>query len=310
MKILLMLLLLSGAAHAQSTHALIVTGLAGEPRIAQDLQRDGVALRDAVAKRFGGTAVLLSATSTPRSDRAAIQQAFAGLATSSAQGDRILVVLMGHASAEGEDPRFNIPGPDITAADLAKALNGLSNRSVAVVMATTSSGAFLPALSEPGRIVITATRSGRENEEVVFPRFFANALANDGADTNKDGGVSLAEAFDFARRETTRFYEQAKRLPTEHALLEDNGDGKGSLDIAQGEDGAAARRFVLKAGGSSVTTAAPPADARRTALEKQIADLRARKATMEAAAYDAELESLLLQLARLNREIRAAEEKQ
>src|SRR5687768_232544 len=221
MRALLLLLFVSTAAHAQNTQALIITGLVGEPRIGTEMQRDASALRDAVTRRFGGTARVLTSTTTPRSDRAGLQQAFVALAKTSALGDRVLVVLIGHASAEGGEARFNIAGPDVTASEIAGMLSPLRDRSVAVVIATTASGAFVPALSAPGRIVITATRSGGENEEVAFTRFFARALNEDGADSNKDGGVSLAEAFDYARSEVARYYEQNKRLATEHALLDD-----------------------------------------------------------------------------------------
>ena len=307
MRVLLLLLFVSTAAQAQSTHALIITGLAGEPRIENEMQRDAAALRDAVTKRFGGTARVLASTTAPRSDRAGIQQAFAALARTTAAGDRVLVVLIGHASAEGGEARFNIAGPDVTAAELAGMLPPLRDRSVAVVVATTSSGAFVPALSAPGRVVITATRSGGENEEVAFTRYFARALSEDGADSNKDGGVSLAEAFEYARSEVARYYEQNKRLATEHALLDDNGDGKGSLNL-EGTDGPRARLFVLRAGGTAVASDTVRALlARRAALEAEIAALRERKSGMAESAYNTQLETLLVQLARVNQAIRAAE---
>ena len=307
MKALLLLLFFSTAAHAQNTHALIITGLAGEPRIGTEMQRDAAALRDAITKRFGGTARVLATTTTPRSDRAGIQQAFAALAKAAAPGDRVLVVLIGHASAEGGDARFNIAGPDVTAAEIASMLSPLRDRSMAVVVATAASGAFVPALSAPGRIVITATRSGRENEEVAFTRHFARALSEDGADSNKDGGVSLAEAFDYARSEVARYYEQNKRLATEHALLDDNGDGKGSLNL-DGTDGTRAKLFVLRAGGSVAASDTVRAlQARRAALETRIAELKERKASMAEAAYNTQLEALLVQLARVNQAMRAAE---
>jgi hypothetical protein len=309
MRVLLLLLFMSTAAQAQNTHALIVTGLSGEPRIAVDFQRDGLAMQNAVTKRFGGRAVLLSATTTPRSDRPGLQQAFANLAKTSAAGDRILIVLVGHASAEGGEARFNIPGPDVTASEIAKMLDGLRDRNLAIVLATTSSGAFVPALSAPGRVVVTATRSAGENEEVVFPRHFARALSEEVSDLDKDGGVSVAEAFEYARREVTRYYETEKRLPTEHALLDDNGDGKGSLDTT-GADGERARLFILRASSGVVASdTVRVLQARRTALEGQIANLKDRKTSMPAATYENELEALLLQLARVSQAMRAAEGK-
>jgi hypothetical protein len=307
MRVLFLLLFLSTATHAQSTQALIITGLAGEPAIENEMQRDAAALRDAITRRFGGTARVLTSSSSPRSDRAGLQQALAALAKTTAAGDRVLVVLIGHASAEGGEARFNIAGPDVTASELAGMLPASRDRNVAVVVATTSSGAFVPALSGSGRVIITATRSGAENEEVAFTRFFARALSEDGADSNKDGGVSLAEAFDYARSEVTRYYEQNKRLATEHALLDDNGDGKGSLNL-DGADGTRAKLFVLRSGSSMIASDTVRAlQARRAALETQIAGLKERKSSMAESAYDTQLEALLVQLARVNQAMRAAE---
>jgi hypothetical protein len=307
MRALLFLLFFSTAAHAQNTYALIITGLAGEPRIESEMQRDATALRDAITKRFGGTARVLTSTSSPRSDRAGLQQAFAALAKATAPGDRVLVVLIGHASAEGGEARFNVAGPDVTASELAGMLPAMHDRNVAVVVATTSSGAFVEAMSATGRVVITATRAGRENEEVAFTRYFARALSEDVADSNKDGGISLAEAFNYARSEVARYYEQNKRLATEHALLDDNGDGKGSLNL-DGADGTRAKLFVLRAGGAVIASDTVRAlQARRAALETQIAALRERKASMAEATYNTQLEALLVQLARVNQAMRAAE---
>jgi len=298
-------------ATAQATHALIITGVSGEPRLAQQFARDAGMIRDAITRRFGGRATLLAESGTPRSDKAGMVQAFAQLSASTSAGDHVLIVLIGHGSAQGSEARFNIPGPDVTASDLAQLLAPLKDRNLALVIATSASGAFVPALSGPGRTVISATRSGAENEETVFAQHFARALSEDVADVNKDGAVALSEAFDYARREVARFYQQHNRLATEHALLDDNGDGKGSLELSGGGDGARARSFVLRAASAK---AADPAVrslvAERAAIQQKIDALKARKASMSATAYDAELEQLLVDLAEKSQAIRAAEGKQ
>ena len=298
-------------ASAQSTHALIITGVSGEPRLAQQFARAAALMRDAVTRRFGGRATVLAESTTPRSDKAGVTQAFNQLVSSAKPGDDVLIVLVGHGSAQSGEARFNIPGPDITAAELAQMIAPLKGRSVAVVVATSASGAFVPALSAQGRTVITATRSSSENEETVFAGYFARALSEDVADVNKDDAVSVLEAFEYAKREVARFYQQNSRLATEHALLDDNGDGKGSLEVSADGDGARARGFLLRAASSK---AADPGVrsllAEREALQQQIDALKARKSTMSAAAYDAELEKLLVELARKSQAIRAAGGKQ
>ena len=293
MKALLATLVLASSLHAQTTRALIVSGVSGDPAIAQQLRQDENALRDAIVKRFGGSAVLLNEITTQRSDRNAIQQAITQLAQQTGPDDRALIILLGHGSASGDDVRFNIPGPDLTAVDLSGWLAAFHDRDVAIIIATSASGAFLAPLRAPGRLVVTATRSSSENEAVTFPRYFARALAEDVADTDKDGGVSMREAFEYARREVARAYQQENRLATEHAQVSDSVRAGG---------------FVLRAASAAPMSEALRAlYAQRTDLEKKIADLKARKAQMPEATYEAALEKLLVDLAQVGQSIRAAE---
>ena len=279
-------------AYAQTTRALIISGVSGEPRLAQQFERDVTSMRNALNARFGANAVMLTESSTPKSDKTGITRALQSLATSSQPGDQVLVVLVGHGSAQGGDVRFNIPGPDMTAGELAAALGAFDKRNVAVVIATSSSGAFIKPLEGAGRTIITATKSGAQNEEVVFATHFAKALSDDVADINKDGAVSLSEAFEYSKTEVARFYQQNNRIATESAVLTGTADG-----------------FVLRK--PSVKAADPAVQklyAERTGVEQKIAAHRAKKSSMQAEQYEAELEKLLLQLATIQRQIRAAEQ--
>ena len=292
-RLLLMLLLVTaGTARAQSTHVLIASGVGGEPRIAQRLQRDAMMLQKALSERFNAKVTLLSESSTPRSDKAGITRALQTAAAATKRGDRMVVILLGHGSAQGGEARFNIPGPDLTATELSQALTPFAGRELVVVLATSASGAFIPVLEAAGRIIVTATRSGAESEEVVFAEYFAKALAEDVADANKDKGVSIAEAVEYARREVERFYQQQNRLVTEHAVL----------------TGSGAEAFVLRSGRAQGSDPVVQELYReRAELEQRVAALRARKAEMTAVAYDAALERLLLELARKTQQIRTAE---
>ena len=285
----------TSVAHAQNTHALVVSGVSGDPRIAQQFTRDVGIIRDALTKRFGATAGVLTETSTPRSEKAAIIDAVNKIVAASKAGDQVLIVLIGHGSTTNGEPRFNIPGPDITADELSRALQPLQGREVAIVVGTSSSGAFLTPLSGAGRVVVTATKTGAQSEEVVFPQHFAKALGEDVADINKDGGVSLHEAVEYTKREVQRFYQQQNRIATESATV----------------NGTNADRFVLRAGGSKAANdpAIAKLYAQRDTLNQRIAQLRERKASMQADTYETELGALLVQLAQVDRAIRAAEGK-
>ena len=231
-------------------------------------------------------------------------------------GAGLVLVLIGHGSAGG-NARFQLPGPDLSPERLGELLNGFGSGPVTVAHLGSAAGAFVPALTGPGRVVVAATRAGETNE-TRFPRHFVAAFAGDEGDRNKDGRLSVLEAFDFARRGVEREYEQEGLLRTEHALLDDNGDGVGSLEpeMAAGMDGVLAGRRTLL-----VRTAEAVADAsadtpeirrlvgERDALAARVDALREAREGMEEETYLAELETLLLQIAELAERISALREK-
>jgi hypothetical protein len=146
----------------------------------------------------------------------------------------------------------------------------------------------------------------------MFPKYFAAALSGDGADSDKDTRVSMLEAFDYARREVAREYAQQNRLLTEHALLSVDGATVAEADapVAPGE-ALLARSFTLGSAVSGSLARAAESNpalagllAERRALEAKIDALRGAKAVMDSTAYARQLESLLLDLARKNQQIR------
>ncbi len=221
------------------------------------------------------------------------------------------IVLIGHGTFDGRTAKFNLPGPDLEPAQLAKWLNPIQ-RPIAIVNCFSCSAPFLPALSKPGRVVITSTMNGNE---VNFSRFggeLVKAISSPDADLDKDGQVSLLEAFLKAATATEEFYAGDGRLATEHAVLDDNGDGR-SVPLA-GFDGLRAKNRTdsgaslpdgLRAHQWNVIV--NPADlalspevlARRNELEIQIFELTQRKLEFSPVEYDSRLEELLLELAAL-----------
>jgi hypothetical protein len=318
--------LLATPAVAQQSHLLVVAGLGGEPRFRDAFHEQAVTLAMAAEKKLGLAAEsVLCLTEDPqrtpdsidaRSTRENVLEALEALAARSAPGDSVFLVLIGHGSYRGDEARFNLPGPDLTPADLAPGLDRLQDRQIVLVAASSASGPFGRALAGPGRVVVTATKSGLERNETVFGEHFVAALTGDVADVDKDGRTSVLEAFDYARREVERFYSSDQRLQTEHAVLDDDGDGKGSsAPDADGEgDGSLARRAFLSGGEGSGTAEPLPEDpalaalyqARRD-LERKIDALRDRREALEAGPYADQLEGLLLELALKNEEIDAAE---
>jgi hypothetical protein len=220
------------------------------------------------------------------------------------------LILIGHGTFDGRTPKFNLRGPDLSAKDLAEWLKPV-RRPLAVIDATSSSAPFLRELSAPGRIIITATKSGFEQNYARFGQYFAEAIVDPKADLDKDGQTSLLEAFLSASHAVAQFYAGAGRLATEHALLDDNGDGlgtpaewfRGTRPVQKAQDGASldgyrAHQLHLRPSAGEV---AMPAQmrAKRDQLELQVMELRDSRAKYSEQEYFSQLEPLLREIARI-----------
>lgn len=271
----------SGLARAD-IRAVVVAGLGGEPEYAD-------AFADQ-ARRVGEALSTLSADSeavvvleAPDADTfyEAVSEAAA------AEVNLFALVLIGHGSSDSRQYRFNLPGPDPTTADLVTALVDVRAAQQLVLVGTSSSGALLDTLEQPGRVLVTATRSGAENNLVRFPRFFAEALASGAGDYDRNEILTLAEAWRYTTTAVREYYESEALLESEHAEL--RGDG--------GE------RIALARLGSLAEATSNPLVAKlldqRLELETAFAVLTARKSSMERVTYYEELEALLLRIARL-----------
>jgi hypothetical protein len=220
------------------------------------------------------------------------------------------LVFLGHGTYDGRTAKFNLRGPDLSAEELAAALKPCQ-RPLAVIQCASASGPFLPALSAPGRVIITATRSGYEVNFARFGGFLAGALVDPAADLDHDGQVSLLEAFLLASRQVDQFYRDQGRLMTEHALLDDNGDGLGTPpewfqgvravktpEKGKSVDGVRAHQMIL-ARGPGEQELRPVARARRDELEQELSALRLKKTEMKEDEYYSQLEKIMLETARL-----------
>jgi hypothetical protein len=294
-------LALPSAARGQRVHLLAVTGLSGEPAYRLLFESATSALVDSARARWrvaDSSSILLAEdlSSTRlyakgRATRAAIEQAFVTLSRRVAPGDVVLVFLVGHGSGDGAESRVSLPGPDATAADFAGWIAGFTRQTVVFVNAASGSGDFAETLKGPRRVIVTATRTALERNETRFATPFVRALTTDEADADKDGRVSVLEAFTYAKREVARVYETDKRLLTEHAVLSDS-------TLARSVSFGAPRSTTTDPRAATLV-------AERSDLEAQVATLRGRKDKMTAAAYDAELERLLVQVAQKTQAIRA-----
>ncbi|MEP6670618.1 MAG: hypothetical protein ABJF10_15785 [Chthoniobacter sp.] len=220
------------------------------------------------------------------------------------------LVLLGHGTFDGHEAKFNLFGDDLTASDLASLLQPF-HRPVIVVCGFSASGAFLKPLSAAGRVIITATKAGSENNFARFGGYLSEAIADPAADLDKDGQTSLLEAWLAAAQRTATYYKDEGRLATEHSLLDDNGDGLGTPpDWFQGvrvvkkstanrsPDGLRAHQIHLVPNAAE-RSLSPAMRAERDGIERDLAQLRDLKNSMPEEMYFTQLESLLVKLAHL-----------
>lgn len=305
------------------TYAVVVSGLGGAPEYRSAFHEQAMALRRAFLDKHGMDADHVinlgenvdadPEAITARSTTENVLNTLAGIAARAEPLDRLLIVLIGHGTVADGEARLNLPGPDLSPSSLGSSLAAFPTQTVAVVHVGSASGGFLRPLSGKNRIVVAATRNERERNATEFGSFFVEAVAGDGADLDKDERTSLLEAFQFARMEVARRYEEANEILTEHAVLDDNGDGEGSAEPGvAAADGRLAATFQL--GGVSGTAAQIPDDPalarlyeERREIQDRIEALRSARDSMEEEAYLDRMEDLLVELALKNREIRAVE---
>jgi len=294
----LSLLLLAASAHA-TTFYVTLSGLGGEADYEQRFKMwaDDI---DGSLKKAGGDAKVFTLVSPTREK---VRAQFADITKQAKPDDSLVLILIGHGTYDGSEYKFNIPGPDLTGAELAAMLDHVPATRQLAVVTTSASGGAIEALRRPNRVVISATKTGSEKNATVFARFWAEALRDPAADMDKNEAVSALEAFHYAQRKTTEFFDTAKRLATEHSVLEDTGKGDGERDPKPetGEGRLAAAFPVVRLGANAAAARDPNKKAlldQKEQIENQIDKLKYEKAAMNAADYKKQLTALLLQLAK------------
>lgn len=293
---------------ADNRTVIVVVGAPGEPEYAPQFEK-WAGLWEQACTRSGAKFIAVGRGASQNvPDREWLQKTLDE--QSGHNSSALWLILIGHGTFDGRTARFNLRGPDVSAKELAEWLKPVQSP-VAVINAASSSAPFLKDLSAPGRIVITATKSGFEQNFARFGQYLAEAIIDPAADLDKDGQTSLLEAFLSASHATSEFYAAAGRLATEHALLDDNGDGlgtpaewfRGIRPVQKASDNASldgyrAHQVHLL---QSVDEAAMPAEARarRDRLELEVMELRDKRATLSDGEYFAKLEPLLREIARI-----------
>jgi hypothetical protein len=293
--------------------AVVISGASGGAAYAAQMATWRQTIQTALTSRFGfpPAQIVQLVDETAReagtvATSESVRSTFTTLRGRIAKDDLVLVVLLGHGTFDGQQAKFNLVGPDLTAGDWAAMLSGLPGRLV-VVNTTEASAPFLEALAARGRVVITATETAAQRYATVFPDYFAKALADAQSDLDKNGRTSIWEVFAATSTAVARHYTERAQLTTERAVLSDTGEKTGLVaTAATGAGGAAARAFYLdrEAGAESSDPAVRALIERRRTLEAEAEAHLQKKSGADPAAWAAEFERLMIELARVSREVR------
>ena len=297
---------------AENRVCLVITGLGGLPEYEENFLEWGSETQTVFQDQLGSKVYYLDGRTQKKTD---ILEVFNTIA-STASLDEVWIFLIGHASYDNLQYKFNISGPDLTDDEIKNFLDSLGDTRVFLIAATSSSGVLASQLTQANRVIVTATRSQTEKQPPLFMSFFLEAVVSTAADTDKSGRVSLLEAYLFSQQKVADWFEEKGRILTEHPLLEDNG----RIRLGDKEDplqqNPSTRATLL----ASMAYLSPPLEriytsrraeelaGERVRIEREIEDLKFRKTQLPEAQYYRQLEELLVKLATLNEVIEEAEE--
>jgi hypothetical protein len=283
-----------------------VAGLGGEP----DYEQRFTALANDLDKllKASGPDVHVYTLVGDQATRAHMTETLGLVARQAKPDDDLVLILIGHGSFDGVEYKLNLPGPDMSGAELATLCDRVPSKRQLIVNTTSSSGGSIVALDRPGRAIIAATKSGTEKNATVFARYWVEALRDPTVDVDKNEAISALEAFQYADRKTAAFYESQKRLATEHPVFEDTGKRE-AVRAASEEtgEGRLLSNFTLLRVGAAQRAANDPAKrdllAKKEELEQKVDTLKYQKAAMSQDDYKKQLTETLVELARIEEEL-------
>ncbi|MDA1053985.1 MAG: hypothetical protein O3C40_26345 [Planctomycetota bacterium] len=307
MTLLLATLLLLGSDVPDRQTVIAVVGAPGTDEYGRQFEEWSARWQTAATQADAAFVCIGTGKPDEASDRERLHQELEQAASDSTEP--LWLVLIGHGTFDGSAAKFNLRGADVTAAELSDWLQRL-HRPVAVINCASASGPFVNQLAGTNRVIVTSTKSGFEHNYARFGDFLSQAIGDVSFDLDKDEQISLLEAFIAASNRVEEFYAQEGRLATEHALLDDNGDGRGTpanwfrgvRAVKSAKDGAVdgqlANRISLVRSDQERQLSAER-KTERDALESRIEELRRQKSMLPVEAYYSQLELLLTALAHL-----------
>jgi hypothetical protein len=282
----------------------VVAGLGGEPDYEQRFTAAAKDL-DRIFKASGPAAHVYTLTGS-QATASQLTETMGEVARNAKADDDFTLILIGHGSFDGVEYKFNLVGPDVTAAELAAMCDHIAARRQLIVDTTSASGGAIQFLERPGRAVVAATKSGTEKNATVFARYWVEALQDSATDTDKSDSISAMEAFTYAAKKTAAFYDSQKRLATEHAVFNDVGGGDAVREAGNGEGALMASFTLLRLGANQQAANDPVKRAlldKKDELEQKIDTLKYQKAAMDPEDYKQQLTDALVELAKVQEEL-------
>lgn len=297
----------------------LVVGAAGESRYGEEFQKWSSRIRNGIPNGswlvldgVGDSATMETKSAVTADDsveKSHRERILCWIRESPEQTGENWLIFLGHGTHEGKVTQLNLLGPDLSAAELGEAMRGKTGRWV-FVFCNSSSAPFMSAIAGPNRVVLTATKSGSEQNFSRFGDYLSRALSDPASDLDHDHELSILEVFLTASNGVAKYYEDRGLLATEQALLDDTGDGRGTpavfyrgLRAVKGSadksslDGNLAKRITL----DKEFSARGSADLfeKREKLEEEWERLRLRKGELDVDQYYGEMEQLFVELARI-----------
>ena len=295
----LLVLLLSAMfapAHA-STRAIVIAGLGGNVEFDASFSEHSEAIATALRTRASSpehVTYLIGEEANRESFLAAMADVVKQANDASDSDDSVdtfVLMMIGHGNINRQGWQFNVSGPDISVTDLVAALAPMNVGREVIVASASASGDILKALSQAGRTVVTATKSGGEINAVRFTQYLAEAMASDEADVDRNELLTVKEAFTFANNATQQYYTEQKLLASEHARFSSNDDVSTTL----------ATLGALRDAKNNPAIAALLEE--RSELEKSFYQVKDSKPTLDTDVYYQELEAVLVKIATLQQTI-------
>ncbi len=301
-------LLLAPVAVWADSVALILSGLPGSPRHESQFADWTAATRGAMVDTFGFAEENVVVLENRGARAEAIRGAFSDAASRLSPDDTFYLFLIGHGSYNRGEYNFNIAGADLSASDFAELMDTIPAGGIVIVNGTNSSGASIEALGAPNRVIVTATRTGTEQNDPLFYEYFLQTLGDEAADEDRNDELSVWEAFRYTTLEVERFYEEEGRLATEHPQIADNGAEQTGVES---DEMPVLARMISFNQEAEVTVDDPVLQAlldEQRFLEAEVDALRLIEDAMPADEFNTRLESLLIELALKSQEVRQYEE--